>query len=449
MDLQLLRSEIDTIVVVMLENRSFDHLLGFLSHEDFGARAEVDGLHRNGPDFDWRNPDENGRTYRPEAVADGWLSEDPPHGRRLVGVQMGASRSMDGFVRAHLERFPHDQSQVPAPMRFMRPQDVPVTAALAERYCVCDRWFSALPADTQTNRNMAISGYTLIDSTGDVKPPLKWLPDQTTILDWLKQKALPFEIYVDAPYIFGVGRPSNFVLMRSQWPHLNNAFGLDELGARWRREGKAPAFVYCEPYYDTIAKRLGGHGTCNHPPLPMSFGEGFLSRVYRALTSNPERWKRTVMIVCYDEHGGFFDHVPPPKLEYAAPPHAVWESNLPFQTLGVRVPGLVISPYAAERSVCKEVLDHTSILQLVVERFGEEPDLAFFGAAPQRKRNGIRSALAALTLDEARDDISDLPTPALRLGNGDRARAERPTSHDEDLFGRAIESKGAVATAGE
>src|SRR5690349_734828 len=112
----------------MLENRSFDHLLGFLSHEDFGARAEVDGLHRNGPDFDWRNPDENGRTYRPEAVADGWLSEDPPHGRRLVGVQMGASRSMDGFVRAHLERFPHDQSQVPAPMRFMRPQDVPVTA---------------------------------------------------------------------------------------------------------------------------------------------------------------------------------------------------------------------------------------------------------------------------------------------------------------------------------
>lgn len=450
MDVASLRQKIDTVVIVMLENRSFDHLLGFLSHEDFDARTDVDGLHRQSAQFDFGNPDDAGRIYWPEAAEDAWLSGDPPHGRRLVAEQI-RNGNMDGFVTAYLQAHPDDRPAIPPPMRFCRPADVPVSAALARGYCVCDRWFSCLPGDTQSNRNMAVSGYTLIDSTANVRPPAHWIPDQKTILDWLHSKQLPFEIYVDAPAILGVGRPSNFVLMRSQWQHLESGvFGLDELGARWRGPTVAPAVIYCEPYYDTLAKYLGAHGDCNHPPLPVSFGETFLGRVYRSLVSNPERWKRTVLIVCYDEHGGFFDHAEPPQLRYDPPANHEWEINAPFTTVGVRVPGLVISPYAARQSVCSDVLDHTSILQLVVDRFGTSPgDLAFFGAAADRKQHGIQSISAALTLDEPRADIIDLPTPALRLPAASPARNRgAPLTDDERAFVGSVREKAAAAARG-
>jgi phospholipase C len=441
LDIATLREKIDTIAIVMLENRSFDHLLGYLSHEDFGKRSEVDGLHQNSSHFEWGNPDLSGHQYPPMPVVDGWLPHDPPHGRKSIRTEIGDNGSMLGFVQAYQRRHPRDQSPLPPPMGFLRPEDVPVTAALAEHYCVCDRWFSSLPADTQTNRNMAVSGYTLIDTT-NVIPVLKWLPNQTTILDWLAQKRLPFDIYVDAPFIVGAGRPSNFLLMPSQWQHLqDNTYALNELGARWRGPGKAPAVIYCEPYYDTAAKPLGGHGNCNHPPLPVTFGEEFLSRVYRALTSNADRWERTILIVYYDEHGGFFDHVKPPRYDYPPPPHAVWKDREPFHTLGIRVPALVISPYAAKRSVCHETLDHSSLLQLVVERFGAAGDLTFFGDAARRKEEGnVSSVLTALSNDK-RADIIPLPTPILRRNTQPPARAHVAQTPEEHLFADSIDAK--------
>jgi phospholipase C len=444
MDIATLQEKIDTIAIVVLENRSFDHLLGYLSHEDYGNRPEVDGLHHNGPNFDWSNPDLSGQAYPPTPTTDGWLPNDPPHGRKSIQVEIGKNRSMLGFVQAYQRRFPRDQSPLPAPMGFLSPQDVPVTAALAEHYCVCDRWFSSLPADTQTNRNMAVSGYTRVDTT-NVIPVLKWLPNQKTILDWLATKDLPFDIYVDAPFIAGAGRPSNFLLMPSQWKHLNaNTYALDELGARWRAPGKSPSVIYCEPYYDTAAKALGSHGNCNHPPLPVTFGEEFLRRVYRSLTSNKARWERTILIVYYDEHGGFFDHAKPPSYDYPPPPEAMWKDTEPFHTLGVRVPALVISPYAAQRSVCHELLDHTSLLQLVVERFGDADDLTFFGDAARRKQEGkIRSVLTALTNDE-RDDIIPLPTPVLHRNTQPPARAHVAETPEEHLFADSIDAKAKV-----
>jgi phospholipase C len=443
MDANSLLENIDTIVIVMLENRSFDHLLGYLSHEQFGNRNEIEGLHVKSASFDCGNPDDTGKLFYPQDFADGWLPDDLPHSRALVTQQIRGG-NMDGFVTAYLKANPNDREQVPPPMRFCRPSDIVVTAALAENYCVCDHWFSALPVDTQSNRNMAASGYTRIDTTDHIAPITSWIPNQTTILDWLAQKGLPFELYVDAPFIVGFGRPTNFALMESQWKHLDAAhvFSLDDLQSRWGAPGKGPAVVYCEPYYNDLAKQLNSHGNCNHPPLPLSYGEAFLKRVYDALTSNPKRWQRTVMIVCYDEHGGFFDHVEPPKIPYDKPVDEQWDDKTPFPSLGLRVPAIVVSPFTERRSVCKAQLDHTSILQLVVERFGAPTDLNFFGVSSARKTAGIKSVLAALTRDTARADVTPMPTPELQI-----TQPSAPTSSNGRVFAAAIRAKANAAAA--
>jgi len=282
-------------------------------------------------------------------------------------------------------------------MRFCRPQDIPITAALARRYMVCDRWFASLPNDTFPNRLMALSGTTLIDSTSGIEPVINPLPPQYTVFDWLTSKGVPFEIYVDAKPIADVGAPSFLLMMNSQWKHLKNAHTLDAFQARWAAPTPAPGVIYCEPFYNDFATAIGTHGSCNHPPLPMAYGEAFLRQVYQVLTSNPAKWAKTMLIVCYDENGGFFDHVAPPGMKYGPPPGNKWTNQQPFTTLGVRIPGIVVSPFVPQESCFNGLLDHTSIQQLLVERFGEPDELKRFGDAFARKLNRVQSLSQTLT----------------------------------------------------
>jgi phospholipase C len=402
--LDQLRSALDTVVVVMMENRSFDHLLGFLSHELFDRRADVEGLRQHSADFDWDNADSAGNLYAPTATPDGYLPCDLPHSRAQIAAELN-SQAMDGFVQSYFDSQKIDGT--PVPMRFCRPQDVPITAALARGYTVCDHWHASLPSDTQPNRLMAISGSTLIDATSSVKVPSHLLPDQNTLFDWLESKGKRFEIYVDAQSIADVGAPSNLLLMKSQWRHVvNHGQPLDHLVGSWNSAAKAPDVIYCEPFYNDFATALGTHGNCNHPPLPLAYGEAFLKRVYEALTSNRAKWARTMLVICYDEHGGFFDHVRPPEMRYAAPAGNIWlQPSQPFQTLGVRIPGIVVSPLVERGSVYKGLLDHTSILQLMVDRFGTPTDLDYFGEAAIRKQHQVASLSSVLTRTTARDDL--------------------------------------------
>ncbi|HVZ34454.1 MAG TPA: alkaline phosphatase family protein [Polyangiaceae bacterium] len=240
-----------------------------------------------------------------------------------------------------------------------------------------------------------------------------------TIFDWLADEKRHFEIYVDGPSLPAVGVPSNLLLMRSQWGHLRKfAHPLTALEAAWQSKQPAPDVIYCEPLYNDFATVLGLHGDCNHPPLPVAFGESFLKRVYGILTSNPSKWQRTILVVCYDEHGGFFDHVAPPAMPYAPPDGADWQDASSFATLGVRIPGLIVSPLVEPRSVYKGLLDHTSILQLIIERWGDPVDLNAFGDAARRKNMGhVQSLSAVLTrstprLDDILGQIPDPPPPA-------------------------------------
>ena len=402
-----IRSLVDTIVIAMMENRSFDHLLGFLSHESFDARTDVDGLHQHSNTFDWDNPDDQGNLYAPTATPDGYLPCDLPHARAQVATQLDGG-AMDGFIKAYFASQGIDQG--PVPMRFAAPDAIPVTAALARGYSVCDRWFASLPDDTWPNRLMSISGTALIDSTSVIKPPFHLLPDQKTMFDWLDSKGQPFEMYVDADEIADVGPPSGLLLMKSQWMHvLRHAHTLDELQDRWQGAAPAPSVIYCEPFFNDFAIAIGLHGNCNHPPLPLAYGEDYLRRLYLALTSNPAKWARTVLVICYDEHGGFFDHVAPPGMKFKAPAGSTWADPSPFSTLGVRVPGIVVSPLVEAQSAFHGLLDHTSILQLLVDRFGAPQDLSFFGDATARKNNRVLSLANVLTRSAPRADIPQVP----------------------------------------
>jgi phospholipase C len=260
------------------------------------------------------------------------------------------------------------------------------------------------------------------------------VPDQTTIFDWLKRKGKDYRLYVDAKPIYDKIAPTNLLLMDNQWEHLVNAHTLDTLQGHWASAEPAPAVIYCEPFYNDFATALGLHGNCNHCPLPIAFGEDFLKRVYIALTSNPQKWQRTMLVLCYDEHGGFFDHVRPPQMVYAQPEGNTWSTKTPFQTLGVRIPALVISPWVKPPSCFSGLLDHTSILQLMVDKFGQPGDLQYFGDAAARKASGVQSLAESLTGTSASADILELPDPPVVSAGA----TTPPVTNLGNLFRRAI-----------
>ena len=131
--------------------------------------------------------------------------------------------------------------------------------------------------------------------------------------------------------------------------------------------GAFPQVVFLEPLY-ADAPHIGAPSD-DHAPGGIKEGQGFLLQCYRALIQSPAIWKDSVMIVTYDEHGGFFDHVSPPRIRTEVPPGGQYRDG-PFESLGVRVPALVISPMVTPGHVFHGVMDHVSILKLIGDVFG-------------------------------------------------------------------------------
>jgi phospholipase C len=159
--------------------------------------------------------------------------------------------------------------------------------------------------------------------------------------------------------------------------------------------------IFIEPQYtDAPVKQMSPND--DHPPTSISKGQELLLDIYNALTANPDRWSRTVLIVTYDEHGGFFDHVSP----IAVPHHPAGARYVKFSTTGVRVPAFVVSPLVKRGGVFSKPLDHTSILRLIGERFGSGAGYS----SDVDQRAGIGS-LGEVLQSEARIDIP-APPPA-------------------------------------
>lgn len=357
---------IKTIIVVMMENRSFDHMLGYLSLPPYN-RLNVEGIKN---DSLWRHKFANyynGKKFHPYILKDAFelIDADPPHERDQIDLQMGKFEDgkfpMNGFVESYstaeetLSLTPENLSTV---MGYYTPEQVPITHFFAENFAICDHWFCSLPAGTQPNRLMSMSGFSNIDMN---KFPLS---NQDLVYDWLTERGIRWRVYHGVMPFFSmmpkwipdIIRQDHFRPFREFYSDVQN-----------EPPDEFPQVIFVDPAF-TDAPHLGPSND-DHAPSAIKGGQEFLLEVYRCITSYPELWEGTVMIITYDEHGGFFDHVSPPLIR-TEPPSGISFSR-PFESLGVRVPAFVISPFVEPRTVYKDILDHTSILKFIGLKFGK------------------------------------------------------------------------------
>jgi phospholipase C len=363
--------QIQHFVLVMMENRSFDHYLGALNLPPEN-RTDIEGLgqgplpinrHLNDP------PDDTGVPVWP---LDNVRLEffDPPHEGPEVRRQWNEGK-LDGFVSAY-EAFhqrtiatlptppnasPLTGISAPAPpdlrqmarvvMGYYTRRTLPVLYALADQFAVLDHWHSSFMGSTHPNRVFAMGGYSgdVVTTTWKTvvrhKPPPIWGA-------WEKQRGLSGGITWKTYKL-----PSE-VSMFALWPgfasgHDANSGTLRDFVADCKAD-RLPQVAIVEPPYSSAD---------DHPTHDPRRGQQFLGYVLDALRSSPS-WKSTAFILTYDEHGGFFDHVAPPVT-----PEGGAE---PWDVLGIRVPAIVASPYTP-RTVVSETFEHTSILRTIAERW--------------------------------------------------------------------------------
>ncbi len=259
MDLDLVK----TIVVVILENRSFDHLLGYASLAEYGAR-DVDGLK---DDPSWRQRFANGLNgsrFPPFPLKDPYhnIDADPPHERPQVSNQLGIPVDgvfpMSGFVANYATAKGAaclSEANPPPVMGHFGPDEAPVTAFFAQNFAICDRWFAAVPAGTQPNRLMAMSGFSTIDM--NCEP----LPDQELVYDWLTAREVRWRVYHETVPFFA---------MMPRWiPNIlagENFRPLAQLARDVQDEqpGRFPEVIFVEPAY-TDCPHIG-ESTDDHAP---------------------------------------------------------------------------------------------------------------------------------------------------------------------------------------
>lgn len=392
---QELRDNVDTIAVLMFENRSFDHVLGHLAHPAFGNRPDVDGI-RDENHVDWLNPNSANVGVAPFFMDDAPLLTDLPHEFDRVRQQLAFSQlrnaySMNGFVKAY-EAYASSTFVHPATMGLLKPSAAPVTTALANAYTVCDRWFSCVPTSTAPNRLMSMCGTTSIDETNVV------VPDTQTVYDWCRARDIPFRVYAAGLPFFTLMPRMHRYLYTDEFRRFDRLAN-DVVG---QSDADWPNVIFIEPDYTDSPVHFRSP-CCNHPPTAMAPGEVFLAETYAALTSNPERWARTIFIVTYDEHGGFWDHVPPAPITFR-------NGTINFSSTGPRLPAIVCGPFA-QRGAARTLLDNTSILQLIAERFGIGGE-TYSSEVAERAQQGVQSVSAILSATANNTQILSPPSVA-------------------------------------
>ncbi len=378
--------KVKTVVLLMFENRSFDHILGHFAYENINSN--LDGLKE--PLTAYNNV-YKGDTYNAFAFQnDVQLPSDPPHEYIDVATQLAKSDvtgkfTMNGFVQSYAEKTNEVPNTEALPMGFFTSRQVPVSSFLAHNFCTCDRWFTSIPTSTQPNRNMAFFGDSASYlTTGGL------INMNNSILDWMNKARIRWRVYHDGL--------SFFALYPKQWKYVlgRNFKRYEDLAADILHEPEetAPQVIIVEPTYGDAPHIGSDRPNDNHPPLAMGWGEEFLRNTYRALIANPRKWEGTVFIVYYDEHGGFYDHVPPPGIPYqtkGTPPYT-------FESLGPRIPAIIASPFVKPASVSHSIFDHTSVLNFLAEKFS--PGHPITETVKNRHTQGIASITEALTNED-------------------------------------------------
>jgi phospholipase C len=339
--------QIEHIVVLMLENRSFDHMLGYLSLEPGGL--DVDGLRE-----DMKNTHE-GRAYpifRLDKTAF-TKAQDPCHSGVCVDRQVADENG--GFAADYIETRADPAAAEPVVvMGYYDGAQLPVYDYLARHFCVCDRWFCSIKGATFPNRLYAVAGRAA-GSRDNASPPVYHLPSFVRRLDaagvswrWYTHELFATIWAVDRSYL-----PKSLDNVR---PFSSPYSPKDFFSAA--KSGALPALSWIDPNFVDVGGAAGSND--DHPPSDVRAGQELVLRVFNALVHSPA-WERTLLLVTYDEHGGFFDHVEPPAAEDDDP-------RPEFHSCGPRVPAIVVSP-RVRAGVSHEIFDHTSIIKTCLVRF--------------------------------------------------------------------------------
>jgi len=413
---------IEHIVVLMLENRSFDTTLGWLydgaAPRHFipaGGRLKFEGLteaelpkYANPlalPNSEITSyPPVKGATYTVQDKASYLNSPptDPHEALQYVTDQIygplkwtvtppinppkGALPHMKGFLQDYVSALPKDkQTHLPSILRVMEtytPDQLPVLCGLARAFACSDMWFSSVPSQTNPNRAFLACG-TACGKINNQQPWAYGDYDATTIWNRLDAGQISWKIFWEEVFV-PVKDNDNQGWTRKAFPQLrkisndNDFLNMAEFH-RQARNGTLPAFSFIEPSWSLEDREIGQtngiQGDDFHPPGDVRPGEDLLAQIYTSLLANTQAWEKTLLIITFDEHGGTFDHWPPPK---AVPPDGMNQEGFDFDRYGVRVPTIFVSPWIEEQTVIRAGLpgawppfDHTSINATVLKWLGQ------------------------------------------------------------------------------
>jgi phospholipase C len=419
-------TDIEHVVIMMLENRSFDHY--------FGTYKGVRGFNDQSAVYNQPYPSNTSSapvgallpyhldTTTTNAACTHDITHDwvPQH-------QSWDGGKMDGFVTSRLAINANDA--VLAMGYYMR-ADLPYYYALADAFTLCDNYFCSVIGPTDPNRlySMAASidpdgknGGPIVQTLVSTRASMIGKLTYTTMPEQLQTRGVSWKVYNSPdqnvlngvysdnvlPYFKNFQDPAGVLFKNAFGPQFPTDFVADATS------GNLPQVSWIIP--SVIDS--------DHPPSPALFGELTVSTVVSALSANPAAWAKTVLFITYDENGGFFDHVPPPTappgtageyLTVPPVPDPSLEGN-PAITgpigLGFRVPMIIVSPFTRGGLVSSDVFDHTSLLRFLETRFGAEvPNLSAW------RRANVGDMTTAFNFSKVDTSVPSLPTPSTALG---------------------------------
>jgi phospholipase C len=367
------------VVVLMMENHSFDRVLGWMKQE----YPNIEAVDSDNPGINPDYPDTDATVFQ-DPTQNRNIANDPGHD--LDNVLRQIANGNQGFVADFAQKYPQaglaERKEI---MGYYPYGFLPALHFLAYNFVVCDHWHSSLPGPTWPNRFFVHSDTSLghVDMPEGVFNLGLHLYDQRTLYDELDGSGIDWRIYhADFP---------QSLLMTHQLDKLDHYRKFDQWVADVRA-GDLPPYVFIEPFY------FGTEENDQHPPQDIMRGDLLVAEVFNTLHDNQAVFERTLLVVLYDEHGGFYDHVVPPAT--VAPDGNT--NKYAFNQLGVRVPAILVSPWL-DRGFNSTVLDHTSMLKMASQLW---PGVQPLGARTPH----VNSPLDSLTWLAAPRGISPAPT---------------------------------------
>ncbi len=442
------------VVVLMLENRSFDNLLGYLYQDGVPAGKKFEGLQNKSISnpVPKRSKDyKEGKVIKVEE-ADSYQQPYPDPGEEYqhvntqvynyidpenIGVdqqdmkppynipQPPPTPSMKGFVNDYINTLQALNGEQPSEevfgqiMQCFTPTKTPVLTTLAKEFAVFDHWFCAVPSQTWCNRafwHAATSGGEVINALGEggsifgsIENMWRWknkVWSKPTLFDRLKEKNKSYTIYADIfPLTCIVNGISHLINTKFRFQDF-----LDDA-----KNGELPDYSFIEPKF--FGQHNDQHPSAEYKPTrdgTVLLGEKLIWDVYNAVKNSPQK-DEILLIITHDEHGGCFDHVIPPS---TVPPTKNMQGNLgfSFDRLGIRVPMVMVSSFIEKNTIVNDVHDHTSFIKTMAEKWK-------FEGLTDRDKNA--NSFASVFSDKKRDSFPEIPEPILQDIKDDEYRDDK------------------------